>query len=356
MKHLFEKELGAFYTKGDNIKKELLNQLIKHKKDRNLIDYVVYFCPKKFQNDVLNILEHDFQLFFYEDVSKTNRPYDLSSERALLILDGASRYKNISTQTFKRLSRISSGYKHKFLIDQVPFTSDIQYLYLPYAYLDRSILGHQHFYAFRENNQEYFNGQLVAGHDFHLLAHKIKYYCYLTYPAFFENHIETIEIELTADEKAGYNTLREELFERFDKFNPIVTRLADYSNTRESTYKELRKLLNKLTGKTILYTNIKSHNKRLKKEFPEFDVYTFYDANGIEKEADNIVLVEVPIVKSYLFLDILARIKPTCNIYFLKPNTSAINLLYKHMTHEFTQINDFTKVLWEVQQGEKVRG
>lgn len=349
MKRLFKKEIGAFYTKNGQSKAAFVNGLISHKKNIDAIDRIVYFCPKKFGQDVLSILKHDVKLFFYEDVTKTNEPYELASDRTLLILDGSSRYKNIGTQTFKRLSRISSGYKHKFLIDQVPFTSDIQYIYLPYAYLNRSILGHQHFYAFRENNQEYFKGKLVPGHDYHLIANKIKNYSYIDYSSFLEMEPKTIEVTLTAAEKYEYEIYREKLFEKHNKFNPIVTRLADFSNTRESTYKALEKLLATLDGKTILYTNIKSHNKRLNKQFPDYETYTFYDANGAEKDADNIVLCEVPIVKSYLFLDILGRLKPTCNIYFLKPNTTAIKYLYEQMTREFTAINNFTKVLWEVQ-------
>ena len=352
---LFDNELGAYYSKNEQARADFVNELIAHKKQRDLIDRVVYFCPKKFGCDIKNRLEHEVHMFFYEGIEETNEPYELANDRTLLILDGSSRYKNIGTRKFQRLSRLSRGFKHKFLVDQVPFSSDTKYIYLPYAYLSRDILGHQHFYAFRENNQELFNGKLVGGLDHELLAHKIKDYAVIDYKYFLNTNPETIEVDLTPSEKHEYDIRREQLFQKYDRFNPIVTRLADYSNTRESVYNKLEKLLKNIEGKTLLYTNIKSHNKRLRKRFPDYETYTFYDTNGAEKEADNIVLCEVPISRGYLFLDVLTRLKPSCNIFFLKPKTSVINYLYQQMTNEFNQIHDFTQKLWEVQKNEGTR-
>ena len=337
----------AYYVKDVSKKQYYINNYL----SKNEFDRIIYFCPKKQAGQIL--LPKNSHTFFYEDVDKTNEPYTLASDRSLLILDNCSRYKNIMTRTFKRLVRIANGYTNKLMLDIVPFTTGIEYLYVPWAYMSRSVLQHQHWYAFRENNKEIDeNGNVVEGHDFKLLSKKISNYCEIDYKQFFENKTEVINCKMTKEEHSGYMKIREGLFQRFDKYQPIITRLADYTNMAESRYLKMRDLISTLEGKTIIYTNIKSHNKELKKRF-KMPVMTYYDNNGEEKEANNIILFEIPIVKGCLFLDVVANLKPDCNVYIFLSDSTSDKLLYKKMTDEYTSINEFTKTLWEVQNGRK---
>lgn len=351
---LRNEELGAFYSKNRKRKSAFINAIVDHKKAVGQISQVVYFCPRKFKEEVQETVPGS-HIFCYEDLQKTNLPFSLASNSTLLILDDCSRYKNITTSIFARLSKLTIKYKYKFIVDIVPFTTDTQYLYTPWCYLSRTILGHQHWYAFRENNLEMTEtGELVRGLDYTLLARKIKSHCYQDYEFFFSNESETIFSPLTSKEKEAYQSRKRELFDEYEKKagkegqSPIVTRLADFTNMLESRYAKLEALLDHLQGKTILYTNIKSHNAPLAKRFKETSVRTYYDINGDEREADHIILFEVPIVKGYLFLDVLANLSPSCKVWIFTSDAMVDKYLYNKMLEEYSRINSFTTTLWEV--------
>lgn len=336
----------AFYAKKRYEKAEFINRIIQYKKEKDIIDQVVYFCPKKFISDVERTLKHKTYIFAYEDIQKNNQPFTVASDRSLLVLDDCSRYKNILSYVFARLAKLALYYKQKVLLDIMPFTVDIQYLYIPWSYLDRSILGHQHYYAFRENYLETTaDGNLIRGHDYNHLANKIKTYSAIAYGSFFENEISVINSQLTREEKNEYQTYRDKLFAEKSNPQPIITRLADFTNMCESRYQKLESLINQFTSKTIVYTNIKSHNGTLKKRFKGLDVRTYYDTNGDEASASNIVLFEVPIVKNYLFLDIIANLNPDCKVWIFTSDAPVDKYLFKKMNDEYTKINEFTRIL-----------
>lgn len=60
----------------------------------------------------------------------------------------------------------------------------------------------------------------------------------------------------------------------------------------------------------------------------------------------NIVLAEVPIVKNYLFLDVIANASKA-KFYFITGHTTIDKFLYEKMFNEFTQIDEFTKILYK---------
>lgn len=346
--NLIEEEfklVEAYFTKNIKNKFDYIREVIKNVKHSN----VIYFCPKKYKDLAEENLEGVY-IFHYEDINKSNEPQNLTNEETLLILDGSARYKNITSYIFKRLEKIALIPKNKLVVDIVPFTTDIMYSYIPFSHLKRAILGHQHWYAFRENNMEYNSkGELVEGHDFNLLAEKMAPVTKIDYPHFMECKYNTIYCDLTEDEQKEYEKYRDELFEKYDSIQPVLTRLADFTNTRKSRYENLYKLVKGLRGKTIVYTNIKSHNsaiKKLLKNFKNVEVRTFYDNNDKEQNAMNIVLAEVPIVKNYLFLDVIANAS-NANFYFITGNTTIDKFLYEKMFNEFTQIDEFTKILYE---------
>ncbi len=361
LRKLSQQRVGAFYSKDRTAKAYIANGIIRSKG----AEQVIYYCPRKLRKEVQESLDDEVYLLHYEDLRKTNRPFNIAaSGDTLLILENVARYKSITSYIYKRLERLSQMCSHKYLIDIIPFSTSIEYLYLPYAYLDRTILGHQHFYAFRENNYEKTpSGQVKKGHDFSLLTQKLAPYVGITYDTFFSNKIELMWANLTDAEHEGYQAKKEELFDEYTTPQPIITRLADYTNTRDSRLEELMQLLNSLTGRTFVYTNIKKHNKKLERRLDvdrgaeqqisllynnDVTVRTYYDANGDERAADQIILFEVPITKNYLFLDVIANLRPNCKVYIFRSDAKVDGYLYRKMKREYDALNKFTGMLKEV--------
>lgn len=308
---------------------------------------IFYLTPKKFMPDIAARLP-EVKLFAYEDLTKSNDLFNQADDRTLLVFDRASRYKNITSNTFVRLSRLAAQYQHQALVDIVPFTTGIEYLYSPLAFIDRQILGYQHWYSFRENNWELTaSGKRVRAHDFHWLAQKVSKVAEIDYSDFFGNQVQVIDCPLTREEVGEYKQLRDRLFEENKTASPIITTLADWTNIRESRYAVLERLLDDSSGQNIIYTNLSGHNRRLQKRFPGIEVRSFYDTNGGEDQYDQVILLEVPIVRGYLFLDVIANVRPDCRVYVFRSNTTVDRLLCKRLFDEYNNINRFAKILYE---------
>lgn len=306
---------------------------------------ITYLVPKKFLDEARRHLPAA-RFLCYEDITKRNDVFNLANDQTLLVLDRVARYKNITTDTFVRLSRAANRYQHKLLVDSVPFTGGVEYLYCPLALVDRGILGYQHWYSFRENNWEVTaTGAQVRAHDMALLARKVRAHAALRYADFFSNPLETIACPLDAPERREYQAFRDHLFATRATAGPIVTMLADWTNIQASRYAALRDLLARQTGNVAVYTNLSGHNRRLKKLFPDLTVKSFYDANGTEDQYDVVILGELPITKSYLFLDVIAGLRPDCRVYCLRSDTTVDTLLYTRMATEYASITTFIRHL-----------
>jgi hypothetical protein len=314
---------------------------------------IVYLIPRKFLAETQRRLDGPAIFLAYEDITKSNDLFNLADGETLLVLDRPARYKNITTDTWVRLSRAAERYQQKILVDIVPFTAEVQYLYCPLALISRTILGYQHWYSFRENNSELqADGSIVQAHDYTYLARKLAPYCQIDYADFLGNALQVVECPLTAQEKKEYQEVRDHLFAEAQKAekksaSSIITSLADWTNIRLSRYTRLRDLLLAQNGRTVIYTNLASHTRRLKKLFPSSEVKSFYDANGEEDQYDTVILFELPIVKSYLFLDVIANVRSDCRIFFFKSDTTVDKLLFEHMTKEYQSINEFTRCLYQ---------
>lgn len=345
---LLNKKIGALYSKDRKKKADFVNKLVKYKKENEGINQIIYYAPRKLLDTIEESLEVEVNMFPYEGLRNTNKPYTMATENTLLILENVARYKSVSSYIFKRLTKLSQYCKQKFIIDIIPFSTDVQYLYLPWSYLDRSVIGHQHYYAFSENNYEKTkDGRIVRSHNFNHLAFKLAPHTIITYNNFMTQPQEIINYKLKDKEHNGYQEKKEKLFKKYNNPQPIITRLADYTNTRQSGYLKLANFFQKLKGNTIIYTNLKKHNKKLSKIFKTVRVRTYYTANGDENNADNVILFETPIVKSYLFLDVVANLKPDCKIYIFKSDAKVDGYLYRKMKKEYEALNNFTSKLKE---------
>lgn len=316
------------------------------------VNKMIYLAPKKFLMDVQQRIPSAIFLA-YEDLTKSNDIFNLADEQTLLVFDRPSRYKNITTDTWVRLSRAAERYQQKILVDIVPFTAEVQYLYCPLALVSRTILGYQHWYSFRENNSEQLaDGSIVRAHDYVYLARKLAPYCIIDYVDFLSNAIQVVDCPLTTQEKSDYQDLRDRLFVEAQQAekksaSPIVTQLADWTNICPSRYAWLRDLLSQSNGRTMIYTNLAGHNRRIKKIFSSSEVRSFYDTNGEENQYDTVILFELPIVKSYLFLDVIANVRPDCRIFVFKSDTTVDKLLFHHMNNEYQSVNAFAKQLYQ---------
>lgn len=123
----------AYFTKNLEHKFDYINKLINTTDCSN----VVYFCPKKYKELAENNIKNAY-IFFYENINKSNDPYDVTGPDTLLILDGSARYKNIMGYVFKRLEKLALITNNKVIVDIVPFTTDIQYSYVPYSHLKKT--------------------------------------------------------------------------------------------------------------------------------------------------------------------------------------------------------------------------
>lgn len=314
------------------------------------IHRVVYLVPRKFlvdvrQRHVCDAACWEMHFLAYEDITKSNAVFNLADDHSVLVFDRASRHKTINTDTFVRLSRVANQYQHKLLVDIVPFVSDVSYLYCPLALIDRGILGYQHWYSFRENNLELLDdGTQIRAFDYPLLARKLAPFAELDYDMFAPAW-QTVDCPLSKEDRREYQALRDALFAANTTASPIITHLADWTNIRPARYARLRALLSSLPGRTAVYTNLASHNHRLQKAIPGVTAKSFYDANGSEDQYDAIILFELPIVRSYLFLDVLANIRPDCRVIIFRSDTTVETLLYNRLEKEITSINEFSKVL-----------
>lgn len=315
---------------------------------------IAYLAPRKFIADVSGRRLPQASFHAYEDVIKSNTLFNEVDGETLLVFDRPSRYKLITSNTFVRLSRIAARYERKIMVDIVPFTTGIEYLYTPLAFIDRRILNYQHWYSFRENNLEITEtGESVRAHDYNLLAGKLAPHVKIDYESFLENQTHVVERPMPGEERAEYQALRDRLFAENRTAGPIITTLADWTNIRPGRYETLKDLLSGLQGKSIVYTNLASHNRRLKKEIGggdrsiggNIEIKSFYDTNGDESRYDNVILFEVPIVRNYLFLDVIANIRPDCHVHIFRSDVTVDRYLFKKMDDEYTAINEFTKTL-----------
>jgi hypothetical protein len=337
-----------FYSRSAEARSRFVHEFLAQQTGTSKI---VYLAPKKFLEDVQQRISCAAIMLAYEDITKSNDIFNLADDQTLLVFDRPSRYKNITTDTWVRLSRAAEHYQHKIMVDIVPFTAGVQYLYCPLALVSRNILGYQHWYSFRENNSEQLpDGSIVRAHDYRVLARKLAPYCTIDYTDFLGNAIQIVDCPLTTQEMREYQELRDRLFvearaAKKKSASPIITQLSDWTNIRPSRYARLRDLLSRSSGRMMIYTNLAGHNRRIKKIFPESEVRSFYDTNGEEDRYDTVILFELPIVKNYLFLDVVANVRPDCRIYFFKSDTTVDKLHYNRMVTEYQSVNDFARQL-----------
>ena len=292
----------------------------------------------------------------YEALNKTEvwlHVNSLAGEATTVILENPTRYPKISSPKFKMLQRLSFRCGNLAIVDIVPFTLDIQYLYGTYSYLGRGILGYSHYYAWRENYQEMTeDGVMSSAHDHALIAQKVKGCTLIDYTGFLTVQRETVRFNSTEAERAEYEAKKAELFEAETNPQRIVTRLADHAHAKQSRTNAALELVSSLQGGCLLYCNLGSYATRLNAALKKAKLHTKAKAVSYATATEgtnNLIYVESPIVKSYLLLDAEARGADA--VYHLLGDLKVDLHLYNTVQHEISQINDLTKELHRATHG-----
>ncbi|KQO50373.1 hypothetical protein [Methylobacterium sp. Leaf85] len=275
-----------------------------------------------------------------------------------LVMECVSRYPKITSGKFVNLQRLSKQVGHRMTTDIVPFTLGVEFIYTPYSYLDRSILGFSHWYAFREGNlEEGPDGETVSSHDPALLAGKIAAVTTCDGHSLLSDRT-VLSVNADAAEHAGYAAKKAELFEAHSNPGKIVTRLADHAHAFRSRTSAVVDHVQSLRGLVLVVTNLGSYadkmGKALAKAGTTNAVATSF-ALAVERrdlgEFDHLVYAEAPIVKSYLALDIEAAMRRDATVTLVRGDTRVDTFLHDRWDRETGAITAVTTALMEARRG-----
>lgn len=269
-----------------------------------------------------------------------------------LVMECVSRYPKITSGKFVNLQRLSKLCGHRCLVDVVPFTLGIEYIYTPYSYLDRGILGYAHWYAFREGNIEQDEaGNVVSSHDPALLARKVAQVTTCDGSALLASRVP-LAVQADAGEHAGYAERKAALFAEHTNPTKIVTRLADHAHAFRSRTGAVAAHVRSLRGRTLVLTNLGSYADRLGKALAKSgvaDAVATSFALAVERgdlgSFDHLVYAEAPIVKSYLALDIEGAMRRDATVTVVRGDTRVDAFLHDRWDRETGAISALTAEL-----------
>lgn len=344
-------KLAALYSKGQEKKQEFIDNFLATEKG-----VVIYVSPKNMEGRRLEI--RNAYNVTYEDIDKRDIWLHINSligESTILVMENPSRYPKATTPKSRTLRRLSMQIKTKALVDIVPFTEDIQYLYTPLSFLDRSVLGYAHYYAFRENYQEMDdNGVVRSAHDYDVLADKMKAVCQIDYDGFMLRNRSVVDCQISDTEAGQYDKKRSELFAVEKSPQRIITRLADTCHAFQSRTERMLDVLSECQGKTLILCNLASYAKRAQSSAKSAGfrnvLATSYQVAMREDLSDfeNVFYLESPIVNSYYLLDVEAALPLRCKVFHFLGNAKVDKYLYGEIDREMRQIHGLTKELYRV--------
>jgi hypothetical protein len=272
-----------------------------------------------------------------------------------IMLENPTRYPKITSPKFQNLQRLSMrcGEENAYITDIVPFTISKEYIYTTFCYIGRQILGYPHWYAFRENYEEYWNGKIKHCHDSDLLAYKTKDYVEIDYEFFSTKRIIK-KFNTTDDEKKKYAKLKKRLFESDLSYRRIITKLADLAHADQSRLEFLLELMLNLKKNTIVYTNLSNYanniNKLIKKNKIRNTKAISYQLGNVDLSGiQNVIYMESPITNSYYFLDTMTLTEGK-NVFHILGDSNVDKYLFNLINNELNQIDSYTKELWKYEK------
>lgn len=343
--------IAAYYSKDSSRKQAFVSDFVTGERGPT-----IYIYPKNMEGQRLT-LPNAYNVT-YEAIDERDTWLHINAligDSTVLIMENPSRYPKAITPKSRTLRRLSMQVKTKCVVDIVPFTMDIQYLYTPLSFLSRSILGYAHYYAFRENYQEMDDaGVIRSAHDYDVLADKMKIACRVDYDGFMLRNRTIVDSPITDSEAEKYATRKNELFSVEKSPQRIITRLADTAHSFQSRADRLLEVLAECHGQTLVLCNLASYAKRAQSAAKAANfrhvVATSYQVAMRENVAgfDNVVYLESPIVNSYYLLDVEAALPEHCNVYHFRGDAKVDQYLFGEIDRELRQIHGLTKELYRV--------
>ena len=271
-----------------------------------------------------------------------------------LVMECVSRYPKITSAKFANLQRLSKQVGHRMTVDIVPLTLGIEYVYTPYSYLDRGILGFAHWYAFREGNIEQDEaGAVVSSHEPAVVARKLAAVTTCDGATLLAGRA-MLSANADEAEHAGYAAKNAALFEEHTNPTKIVTRLADHAHAFRSRTAAVVDHVRGLPGRTLVLTNLGSYADRLGKALAKGgarDAVATSFALAVERDDlggfDRLVYAEAPIVKSYLALDVEAAMRRDATVTVVRGDTRVDAFLHDRWGRETGAIQALTAALIE---------
>lgn len=310
-----------------------------------------YVCPK----ERIPMLRPFFQcpIIAVEDLTKTPTWLwcnEAVNERSVLIYDRVSRYYRVSSEIARRLEKLAEAARHVYLVDIVPFCEDIQYLYMPWRYVNRSILGYAHYYAFRENYAEMqTDGTIVRCHDHGHLSRKLAPYCRVDRSSALVAQRQRADVSSSTLEQKDYQDLRNQLFEIQTTPQPIITRLADYSHATDSRRSFVCEIAGSFSGRIALVCNLSTYASWYRSRLTDSRIVccTYSKPDKKLSECDTVIYAEPSIVQSFRFFDIEALLPTSARAIRVHGSLKVDRYLDERLTKEVSQVDAFMKTLWE---------
>lgn len=309
-----------------------------------------YICPKERISSLCSFFS--CPLIAAEDLTKTPTWLwcnEAANEQSVLIYDRMSRYYRVSSEIARRLEKLAEAVQSVYLVDIIPFCEDIQYLYMPWRYINRSILGYAHYYAFRENYAEMqADGTIVRAHDHGHLSKKLAPHCRVERPAALIAQRQRIEVSSSEAEQKDYSELRNQLFEIHTTPQPIITRLADYSHASASRRALVCDVARSSPGRSAIICNLSAYASWYRSQLRDIHAIccTYNKPDKNLTECDRVIYAEPPIVQSFRIFDIEALLPLSAHAVRIQGALKVDVYLDERLTKELSQIDAFTRTLW----------
>ena len=338
----------AFFSKDQAAKAEHIRQVAASSKGG-----VIHLHPKNVQPTEIKSVYRTT----YEDLNSRDvwlHVNSLLGDETVIILENPTRYPKITSPKFQHLQMLSHRCEKVYVVDIVPFTLDVKYIYATYAYLGRGILGYAHWYAFRENYQEISeDGRLVSCHDFDILAAKIKPVSDIDYSEFLVKNRDVFAFSSSSSENTAYQDKKTTVFAEEDSPQRIITQLADFAHAFKTRIDAVVQVAATKQGDTLIYTNLTTYAAKLNAALKAAGIKnakaTSYAKGG--NPAQHLIYAESPIVKSYLLLDAEANSKDADSVTHILGDQKVDLFLFGRLKEEIDQINGFTKELHHAVRG-----
>ncbi|GHT33520.1 hypothetical protein FACS189434_07830 [Bacteroidia bacterium] len=250
------------------------------------------------------------------------------SKNSLLVIDNVLKFIFFGDGKKKYLKDISQSINNIIVTDIVPFYSEPHEIFYPFWFLGKEILGYNSLNTFRANHlEEKADGTIDFAHSFNILKDKIKDYYVQDYDNFFSN-LKFECFEANEFEKDMYESAKAKAKENFTNPIKFYNDISPVINMCLSRYECINQLLHTLDRKkTVLVNNCSSFQNRHKKEIIfEVDFLTFHSELSLFDKYENIVFMQMPVVKPMNLFYLLQKNK---NLFQIVLNDNKLEDYYK---------------------------